>query len=80
MVTDALLQATQQELDEMKLKYNLLYEENVDLKSQLHTMHKENRKLVEKDMELEFEKQHDTTILMDLVCLIQLDDRKNFQF
>ena len=73
MVTDALLQATQQELDEMKLKYNLLYEENADLKSQLDIMHKqskENRKLVEKYMELKFEKEHDAATLTDLVCII----------
>ena len=71
MVTHALLQTTQQELDEMKLKYNLLCEENAVLKSQLDTMHKqskEDRKLVEKYMELKFEKELDAATLTDLVC------------
>ena len=73
LVTDALLQTTQQELDEMKLKNNLLCEENADLKSQLDTMHKqlkENRKLVEKYMEIEFKKEHDAATQTDLVCVI----------
>ena len=67
------LQTSQQELDEMTLKYNLLYEENADLKSQLDIMHKEskeNRKLIDKYMELKFEKQHHAAVGTDLVCVI----------
>ena len=58
----------------MKLKYNLIYEENANLKSQLDTIHKqskENRKLVEKYMEHKFEKQHDAATQTDLVCIFQ---------
>ena len=50
----------------MKFKYNLLYEENADLKLQLHTLHNqlnENRKLVQKDT-----KYDDFAMQTDLVC------------
>ena len=57
----------------MKLKYNLLREENADLKSQLDTMckqSKENRKLVERHKtEHKFGKQHDVAIQADLVAM-----------
>ena len=66
----------QQELDEMKLKYNLLYEENAELKSQLDTMRKqlkENRKLVEKYRNLKDKMEP------DLVCYMfsLLDNHSN---
>lgn len=68
LLVKSLLQINQQELDEMKLKYNILLQENDSLKSQLDTMHKqskESRKIIEKHREL---KADDAAIQTDLVC------------
>ena len=57
----------------MKIKYNLLYEENAELKSQVDILHKqlnEKRKLVEKYRELKDKKEDDTDILTGLVCIM----------
>lgn len=58
-------------MDEIKLKYNLLHEENADLKSQLDTIYKQSkeyRKLVEKHRKLKAEKQYEVAFQTDLVC------------
>ena len=58
----------------MKLKYELLYEENAVLGSQLDKVCKqlkENRKLVEMYRNLlKDKKQHDTTTRADMVCVM----------
>ena len=54
----------------MKLKYNILHEENASLKSQVDTMHKqskESRKIIEKHRELKAAKQNDAAVQTDLV-------------
>lgn len=44
LLANGFLQIIQQELDEMKLQYNLLYEKNINLRSQPDTtMHKESK-------------------------------------
>ena len=61
----------------MKLKYDLLHEEKVELKVQLDILHKkleqlqvENERPIEKYREMEDEKQHDNTIQKaDSVCV-----------
>ena len=51
----------------MKLKYNLLYEENTELKSQLDTTQKHsNKKLVEKYRELKDKEKHDTVSVFNV--------------
>ena len=57
----------------MKLEYNLLREENDNLKSQLDTMCKQSKKnteFIEKHRKLEVEKQQDVAVQVDLVCVI----------
>ena len=59
----------------MKIKCNLLYEENAKLKSQVDILHKqlkENRKLVEKYRELKDKKQDDADIPTYLVCTMYI--------
>ena len=59
----------------MKIKYNLLYEENAELRSQVDILHKqlkENRKLVEKYRALKDKKQDDSDIPTDLVCTMYI--------
>ena len=58
----------------MKLNYNLLHEENVELQSQLDILHKkleqsqvEKKRLVEKYREMKDKTQHDIAIQTDLV-------------
>ena len=65
----------QQELDDMKLKNNLLQEEITELQSRLDTTNKqlrinraENSLLVKKHLELK--KQRGTAVKFDLVCII----------
>ena len=57
----------------MKLQYNLLLEENDNLKSQLDIMcklSKKNTEFIEKRRKLEVEKQQDVAVEDYLVCVI----------
>ena len=57
----------------MKIKYNLLYEENAELKSQLDTVQKqlkENKKFIERYREDKDKKGHDVDTITDLVCVM----------
>ena len=68
----------------MKLKYNILHEENADLKSQLDTVQKQSkeyRKFVEKYRELKIKKQQDVTIqakLVGVLCILKLYSNLTF--
>ena len=64
----------------MKLKYDLLHEEKVELKAQLDILHKkleqlqvENEKPIEKYREMKEEKQYDNVIQKaDSVCVYNI--------
>ena len=71
------IHAYQKELEEMKLKFNLLDEENAKLESQIFVMHKqmeqskvEYRKLVGRCRELKDRQWNDVGCQTDLVCII----------
>ena len=53
----------QNELTEMKLRSNLLYEENYELQSQLKQLQKENQKVVTRYMELKDKQRHSDTMV-----------------